>query len=117
MVPAFSTVSFTDVVDFTTQVGWATTAGGPYGINCAYITTAFQWTDIDFSFNCNSGTCSTPTGTFSMSDDALALCGSGQTCRGAGQTWLNTIPGMCINNASWAPTSGCLLGSVLISFW
>lgn len=116
-VPAFSSVNFTSVADFTIQVGWASTLGGPYGLNCAYTTTAFQWTDIEFTINCNSSTCGSPGGPHYMSDDALALCGSGQSCHNAAQTWVSPVPGSCLNNGSWTPPSGCLLGSVVIDFW
>lgn len=118
LVGPFSTVTFTDFVDFSLKVGWDSWVGGVHPLNCGSGSTLFQWTDIEFDIiNCQSISCGIPTTMPGyMSDNATNPGGALVSCSGAGPLWSSFTPG-CINNGSWLPAAGVFMSNVTITFW
>ncbi len=120
IVSAGTSRSFSSPVAFTTAVGWATTAGGPFSVNCLSLSSEFQWTDADFCFPwCDQNYCPSSTAPPApcnyVNDDALNSSGSGQHCHIFTQNPWSTI-GYCTNNAHWAPVSGAYMANVTVTF-
>ncbi len=118
LVGPFSTVTFTDFVDFSLKVGWDSWAGSVHPLNCGSGSSLFQWTDINFDIiNCQSISCGIPTlMPADMCDDAFNPGGAMVNCSGASPTWSSTTAD-CINNGSWVPASGVFMSNVTITFW
>ena len=120
IVRAGTIKSFTSPVDFSTSVGWATTYGGPFSLNCLTLSSEFQWTDASFCFPwCDQNYC--PSSTLPpapcnyVNDDALNTSGSGQHCYTITQNpW--TGVGYCTDNAKWSPASGAYMANVTVRF-